>query len=144
MGLLADFIVATPEDALRYEALMMGEEPLPPDRFQRAEYKGFTSLALEVLWAALDNGEWDPKKHELDHINTGSDESLLCRFPDALTLSLSQMDDAAIHRVAQIWIRAEQVPGDDAEELEPVLRDLRHLAAQARQSGKSLYLWGSV
>jgi hypothetical protein len=141
MGYFTDFFVAPPEDALLYEALMRSEDPLPPNRFQRVEYKNFTPLELEMLWAILSHEEWDVKKHRLDYIDTGSEESLLCRFPDALTLLLSQMDDAAINHVAAIWVRAEEVLADDAEELVPVLRDLRHLAGQARQNGKGLYQW---
>jgi hypothetical protein len=54
-----DFFVAGPEDALQYESLVHAGNPLPQDRFERCEYKNFTPLALELLWAILcgKNGE---------------------------------------------------------------------------------------
>jgi hypothetical protein len=55
VGLLADFVVATPEDALQYGSLVQGGKALPPERFQRAEYKNLMPPALETLWAILCN-----------------------------------------------------------------------------------------
>jgi hypothetical protein len=38
MGLLADFVVATSEDALQYESFFQNGKPIPPDRFQLVSY----------------------------------------------------------------------------------------------------------
>ena len=144
MGLLSDFVVATPEDALRYESLLQDGKPLPPDRFWRAEWKNFTPLALQMLWAILRDEEWDLGRHQLEHVHhTGEGESWLERFPDELVHLISALDEATEGRVADTWARSAEVPGD-SDELRPVLRDLKHLATDAQTSGRSLYLWGSL
>ena len=141
---LADFVVATPEDALQYESLLEDEKPLPPDRFQRAEYKNFTSLALEMLWAILRHEEWDVRRHRLEHVSHREDGgTCLDRFPDELVHLISALNEATESRVADAWARAEEVPGN-SDELRPVLRDLKHLATAAQASGRSLYLWVSL
>jgi hypothetical protein len=144
VGLLADFVVATPEDALQYAPLVQNGKPVPPDRFQRARYKNFTPLAVEMLWAILRHEQWDVRHHRLEHVShTEGGESWLERFPDELVHRLSALNEADQNLVADAWARAKEVPGN-TDELRPVLRDLRHLAAQAETSGRSLYLWGSL
>jgi hypothetical protein len=142
VGLIADFVVATPDDALQYESLVQGPRPLPPDCFERAEYKNFTPLALEMLWAILQHEKWDSRRHSLDHV-FHTDETWLMRFPDELVNLISLLDEATATRAADIWARAKEVPGN-SDELKPVLRDLKHLAIQAQKSGRSLYLWVSL
>jgi hypothetical protein len=96
MGLLADFFVATPEDALAYG--QCGGRPLS-DRFQRAEYKNFTPLALEKLWAILRHETWDPKRHSLEHVcHAENGETWLFRFPSELVHLLSILDEATARR----------------------------------------------
>jgi hypothetical protein len=140
---LADFIVAAPEDALEYGRLIREGRPISPDRFQRAEYKDFTQLALGMLWAILRHEKWDVKRHRLEDVwHADNGEGWLFRFPDELTELIGALDEAAINADAHAWVGRE-VPGD-ADELKPVLRDLKELAIQARQRGRGLYLWGSL
>lgn len=142
VGLVSDFIVAAPEDALQYETFLDDGKPLPPDRFQRAEYKNFTPLALEMLWAILRHEKWNAKIHRLKHV-AHTDETWLLRFPDEFVHRLAALSEADQDWVAVAWVNPKEVPGN-ADELRPVLRDLRRLAALAEKSGKSLYLWGSL
>jgi hypothetical protein len=143
VGLLADFIVSTPEDALQYESLFRSGEAIPPDRFQRAEYKNFTTLSLEILWAILRHKQWDAKRHLLEHVyHTGEGESWLDRFPDDLVHRLSALNEADLNQAADAW-QCREVPGN-ADELLPVLCDLKQLAIQAEMHGRNLYLWGSL
>ena len=67
MALLADFVVATPEDALQYELVHEGNS-VPPDRFERREYKNFTPLAMELLWAVLRGDKEAKKLRRLAHM----------------------------------------------------------------------------
>jgi len=142
VGLLSDFIVATPEDALQYERLFMEGKQLPPDRFQLAEYKNFTPLALEMVWAILRHEKWDAKIHALEHV-AHTEETWLFRFPDEFMHRLAALSEADQDWVAVAWVNPEEVPGN-ADELRPVLRGLQRLAALAEKSGKSLYLRGSL
>jgi len=144
VGLLADFVVAAPEDVLQYGSQLRSGKPLPPDRFQRAEYKNFTPLALEMLWAILRQEKWDVRSHRLEHaFRTEGGESWLERFPDELVRLISALDETAANQTADAWARADEVPVN-SNELRPVLRDLKQFATQARKSGQSLYLWGSL
>jgi len=143
VGILADFVVAAPEDALEYGTLIREGRPISPDRFQRAEYKNFTPLALGTLWAILRHEKWDVKRHWLEDVwHADNGEEWLFRFSDELTELLAALDEAAINADADAWVGRE-VPGN-AEELKPVLRDLKELAVQAQQRRRSLYLWGSL
>lgn len=142
MGLIADFIVASPDDALRYRVLL--GRPLPPDRYELAEYKNFTTLALEKLWALLLGEEWDVDRHRLETIAIWENgEQWLFRFPEEFVHLLSGLDPSVMRRTAQAWVDPREVPGN-ADELMPVLYDFRRLATQARQKNKGLYLWGSL
>jgi hypothetical protein len=144
VGLLADFIVATPEDALQYESRVHNGEPIPPDRYQRAEYKNFMPLSVEMLWALLRREHWDARHHRLEHVyHAEGGESLLERFPDELVHRLSALNETDQSQVADAWARNKEVPGS-SEELRPVLRDLHHLAFQALTTGMGLYLWCSL
>jgi hypothetical protein len=143
MGLLTDFIVATREDALQYTAFFESGNPLPPDRFQIAAHKNFTDLSLGILWAALCNEEWRVERHELEHLGEPTEGGpWLFHFPVEFTRLLSSVDSAALDRIAGAWV-GEDVPGN-ADELKPVLHDLRNLAGQARLNGKDLCLWVSL
>lgn len=141
VGLLADFIVATPEDALQYESHVNKGQPISPDRYERAEYKNFTPLSVQMLWAVLRQEQWHVERHRLEHIyHTEDGASLLDRFPDELVHRLSALNEAVQSQVADAWARHEEVPGR-SEDLRPVLRDLQRLAMQALTGGRGLYLW---
>jgi hypothetical protein len=141
MGILADFFVATPADALEYESLLMAQEPLP-ESFFRAEYKGFTSLELGFLWAILEQTEWDVAKHGLEHVAHGEEgETWLERFPEEFVGFLAALTNETV--IAERWAEHEEL-ACGASDLIPVLLDLQRLAIQARDSQKSMYLWGSL
>jgi hypothetical protein len=143
MGLLANFIVATREDALKYDTHLESESPLPPGRFQIAAYKNFTDLALGKLWAALCDEEWRVDRHRLEYMGDPREEGTwLFRFPTEFVHLLSSMNGDGMDRIAGAWM-SEEVPGN-ADELKPVLRDLRYLAGEARLADKNLFLWLSL
>ncbi len=144
MGVLADFFVAPPAYALECTKLIQGGGTTLSDGFERARYKNFTPIALEMLWAVLRNEKWDSNRHTLEHVcHAENGETWLLRFPDALRDLIALLDETAIDRVADAWVHPREVPGT-SEELRPVLQDLRRLATQARNNGGTLYLWGSL
>ena len=144
MGFFADVVVATPEDALQYGSFVQNGKPTPRDRFQVASYNNFMPHALGMLWAVLRRERWDAKRHHLKHVShTEGGESWLFRFPDELVHRLSALSEADLHQVAEDWVNPREVPGN-ADELLPVLRDLKRLALQAQMHSRNLYLWGSL
>jgi hypothetical protein len=143
VGLLADFFVSTPEDALQYGALIQHRKSVPPDRFQLASYKNFTPLALEMLWAILLDEQWSVRRHSLEHVfHAEGEESWLFRFPDELVQHLANLKEADLHQVADAWADPREVPGN-SDQLLPVLQDLQQLSIQAQTNAKNLYFWGS-
>jgi hypothetical protein len=144
VGLLADFFVATPEDALQYGTFVQNGEPIPADRIQVVSYKNFTPLALERLWAILRREEWDVKRHNLEYVFHSEDgESWLFRFPNEMVQRLSALKETDLHQVAGAWVNPPEVPGN-SDELLPVLMDLKQLAARSQMHDRNVYLWGSL
>ena len=144
MGLIADFVVATPQDAIRYESLLQEGKAVPPERYARAEYKNFTPLALGMLWAILSHEAWNGERHQFHDIShTGNGKTWLLRFPDEFVTLLATFDAASDDQIAAAWIATGEVRGTH-DNLKSVLRDLKHLAIRTRDGGRYLYLWGSL
>jgi hypothetical protein len=144
MALLAEFFVAPPAYALEWTKLVQLGGAILTDDFERARYKNFTPIALGMLWAILRSEKWDVNRRALEHVcRAENGETWLLRFPDELTDLISLLDETAINRVADGWAHPREVPGT-SDELKPVLRDLKRLAAQARKNAGTLYLWGSL
>ena len=143
MGIIADFVVAKHEDALRY-ATVQGERQLLRNQFEQAEYKNFTSLHLEVFWAILRKEKWEPRQHHLEHVShKEGGEEWLFRFPDNFVSLLATLDGKAVKQAAADWANSEEMR-TNAEELEPILQDIVRLASIAQESHRGLYLWGSL
>jgi hypothetical protein len=144
MGLLADFVVASPSDALQYASLMREGNSLPAHRFESCEYKNYTPLSLGLLWALLANEKWDAKRHKLETVTIADGgHTWLLRFPDEFAKLIVEIDERKIQRIAYTWADDDDVPGDGADN-EPVIEDLKRLAIQAQIKGHNLYLWGSL
>jgi hypothetical protein len=147
MGILADFFVASPEDALRYESELhkvRDTSEMPGDRFERVEYKGFTGLELGMLWAIAVGEEWDLDRHmpaNLDHGEEG--ETWLDEFPPELISVLASIRDQDVQSLAEAWGGTEELACEGSL-LVPAIEDLRRLALSAQKQGKGMYLWGSL
>lgn len=147
MGTISDFFVATREDAAQYPqrlAAFSNGRPIPPDCYEIASYKRIIPPAPELLWAMLLREAWDPERQKLEHIYHAEDGSeILERFPEAFVHLLAALDDTELDRIAALWAGIPEV-NSSFEEIQPLLRDLRRLAALASGSGKGLYLWLSL
>jgi len=144
MGLLADFVVTSPSDALQYASLLREGNSLPAQRFERCEYKNYTPLSLGLLWALLANEKLDAKRHKLETVRIADGgHTWLLRFPDEFTKLIADVDEQLIRRIAHTWANEDDVPGDGEDNV-PVLKDVKRLAIQAQIKGHNLYLWGSL
>jgi hypothetical protein len=146
MGILADFFVATPEHAMRYANSL--QEPDDGEEIrgivQPREFKGFTGIEFEALWAILAHEEWDPKKHSLEYINLGEEnESWLQRFPDGLVALLARANQEQLTAAAADWAETEDVDFE-AGDLEIVLGELHKLAVTVQRPETAMYLWGCL
>ena len=139
MGLLADFFVATRSDATWYAS---SEESR--DKFEGVEYKNYLPLSISELWAVLDGERLDPDRHDLEAIFIDDDGgSWLFRFPDELCNKISKINHSQIGKLAAEWSESDEVPGD-AQDNEPLLRDLIKLCDLAAYKDRSVFLWGSL
>ena len=144
MGLIADFFVASPSDALRYASPVEAGNAKPEESFEKCEYKNYTNLSLGLLWAVLRNETWNAERHDLAVVSiTDGGGSWLFRFPDEFVSLIAGIDEGAINRIAGAWADHIDVPGDGPDN-EPVLLDLKRLATHAMQQERQLYLWGSL
>ncbi len=146
MGILSDFFVANPDEALRYANRI--EEPDEGDEIEEllnpVQYKRFTDIEITTLWAILEGKDWDVDRHSLEYVDLGEDnDAWLNRFPDELTALLTQVDAQSLAPVLEQWANTEEL-SCEAAELHPVMEDLRRLAAEAVARKKSLYLWGCL
>lgn len=139
MGLIADFIVATESDALKYAA-----SGGALDSIERSEYKNYTPLSIAELWAGLDDEILNLERHDLEAVLIADGgESWLFRFPDKLSEQIAQIDSDRVGVIAAKWAGSEEVPGGGPDN-EPVLYDLIRLCNSARLEFQNLYLWGSL
>jgi len=144
MGILADFFVATPDDALKYAAPGSFQDAALKLRVAPVEYKSFTTVEIGTLWAILANEEWSVAKHDLiDESLEGEEESWLFRFPPALVELLADATDKELSLANAKWATTEELncaPSD----LLPVTLDLQRLAKTSVATGNPMYLWGSL
>jgi hypothetical protein len=154
MGILADFFVATTEDARAYEALLMAEKAMPPSRYEVVRSGRLTGLELGLLWAILEAVPWNVDRHMLDfqdpeniadHIDDEDFEvsTWLEKFPTAFVRNLSLVTDDGVADIATQWGACEELACDGSE-LEEIVRDLRRLAQHAIEVERDLFLWGSL
>lgn len=146
MGILADFFVATPEDALRYSnRISEADEGESLDALlQPASYNGVTNLELGTLWAILERAPFDDARHvPEDDLADDDGESWLFRFPDELTALIAAASPEELKRAGEEWARSDELDCEP-DLLSPLLADLQRLSKLARSNGKAVYLWGCV
>jgi len=146
LGMLADFFIAYPAEAMRYAN--RNDDPDEGEEIELllnpAQFKGITGLEIGTLWAILECREWDVKRHMPEDICVGEDdESWLYRFPDDLTSILANSDKEGLTRASEQWAKTEELDCDSADLL-PLLENLQSLARQAGVKGQSVYLWGCL
>lgn len=146
MGLLADFIVASLDDAQEYAsaATSGGNIAHLEQRILRSEWKNYTDLSLGALWAILRGETFTVERHHLEIISIAPNhESWLFRFPNDFVDRLASLEETEVSRLATMWTESEEVPGADADN-KPALLELQRLAHTAKSQNRCLLLWGSL
>ncbi len=139
MGLLADFLVGTDEDASRYDG-----GPTVPDS-HRASYTGITEIELTTLYLIAQGLPVDPDTTYDFRTVSEADEGEVVTveiLPD-LVRRLAGASDEDLMQWAREWAATEEL-ACEPEDLQPVLQDLRRLALVARAEAKAVYLWNCV
>lgn len=146
LGMLAEFFVADPTEAMRYvnrmDELDEGEEI--ECLVKSVQFNGVTGLEIGTLWAILESTQWDVKKHMPIDVDIDEEgESWLCRFPDELTRLLASSDEGGLASASEQWAKTEELNCDPADLL-PLLEDLQSLSQQAVAKGQSIYLYSCL
>ena len=138
MGLLAEFIVATKEEAENYNGFNHPQS-------HTAKYKGLTELELGYLVDITQNKEIDYEKfHDFETIKIEDDgERVTTLIRDDLTENISNATNETIAKWAAIWCTADELQCSP-EDLIPVLNDLKKLSQLSIQENKKLYLWNCL
>ena len=139
MGVLANFIVANEGEAAAYD----GDTSISDSHC--AYYKTFTEIELGTLYHITQGKEVDDDTlydfkviREVD----GGERVTIELLPE-LVSRLASADDADLHAWAELWGQTEEIQCP-ADEMLPVLKDLRRLSKLAQTEAKSVYLWNCV
>jgi hypothetical protein len=147
MGMLTDFFVASDEDAGAYESRLLADDESSEDdlrSLERVEHKGLTGIELGALWALLADKKFSYPEFGLQvGPMTEESEGILEAFPSDFTRRLAQLPQGSIPGLSTGWADVDGVP-HEADELVPILQDLKRLAQAAQSTGRSLYMWYSI
>lgn len=139
MAILTDFFVADRRTALDLD----DTSTLPSGDV--AVHKGLTELELSLLQRIMrgETATYDPRSgFEMVRV-IGRGDRVITAFPTSMVRMLARLDEAELEVVARAWGRCEEL-SSAASRLEPVLRDLKRLAAVAWGRGVGLYVWNCV
>ena len=147
MGVLADFFVATPEQAVQYFNCA-SDDSSEAERIRNmlnpVERTGITSLELGTLWAILAGVDFDDTVHVPEDTCVDEDgESWLNELPQGLLSLLVNLSPERLETVGAQWARTEEIDGDPIV-LAELITDLQNLAKAAMREKKSVYLCGSL
>ena len=140
MGILADIFIATAEQANEYELQVRSSGG---NRFRPLQLKGITDIEFGILWALLEQQEWNVERHLLDEISFDEDTSLFEFQSDFLHLlkNIPDFDD-----IAKRWAATEELKESNwsLDATLELVKNLNDLSKQAIDDAKGLYLWVSL
>lgn len=122
------FIAKNLDEALQYKIL----EPNLP----RVHLNNLTDYEVSALWATLEHSSIKPK-HELNYIDTDSDE-VLYQLPDDFTIALANLADDDFNSVAIVWAEYEEIQWQRLEAIDKI-KALCELAKKAQNNQQSLF-----
>lgn len=143
MSILAEFFVApNNEAAAQYGADKDLESAAWPSEDQ-FDSGGLMQMHLELLWAILQDVEWDVEMADAFTPIRESEEEWLVRLPDDLVNRLAQASPAELDDARAEWAEMEEM-GCEPDDLLEVTRGLQKIARRAVSTERPLYLWGSL
>jgi hypothetical protein len=137
MGMLSDFFVASPSDAVTYT------EDTPFPAADCCQYKDLSPLQGAQILAVIRGVPYDVSLlHEFPLVHeAGEDGPWTVKIPDDMTAALAHLKESDVGSQALAWSGATKEELNwDASDFEPIVRDLIKLAYAAQESGKSLFL----
>lgn len=141
MGVLANVVVAEPEDAA---AIVESSKPIE-------EWKGFGAKGLDqakfaMLHALLTGELFDEALGDCGPIYAASDEGpWLMKVPDESVERLAGLEEDALDRIGEELAATEEFEQDGwpADEVKGIVTELADLAGVAVAQGKAIFVWMS-
>jgi hypothetical protein len=141
MGILTDFFIATPQEALAAD-LRLG----PASKFPTAQLKSVEIVKVLQLDAILGDHELD-----FDRVMPLGEKTTegpwLFQLPPALVDQLAALSDIESVEVARRWAETPEwaaEPGPSRAAASTALREIRAIARRARADEKPVLLWLST
>ncbi|TDD81507.1 hypothetical protein [Actinomadura rubrisoli] len=161
MGVLTDYFRAADAESVVQALRRLDGGPLVGTRspaFDGVEAKGIdVCVVLGQLIAAIKQVPWtvelveektvwpatpppgpDDLGDENDPWGTGP---WVSELDNTTRDALAGVFDADVSRVVTEWVQAEELAGVRADDIEPLAKELVHLARRARDAGDRLYCW---
>ena len=137
--MLGEFFAARPEEI---DDRLVEDGPF--ERLPTIDAKGLSELTFATLGEILGVGTYDDLvERAAEGPQTESGEAGILSVPSEVRDALAATEDLA--PVAARWAATEELEGFwPPDELHNVLRDVSHLARDARSSGRELWYWWSL
>jgi hypothetical protein len=142
MGVLTDFVVASPKDAKR-----VGKSSCPSKDFKGLDAKGIDTVKLGTLYAILTGAEFDPSFMSEDALRFAASEEgpWVFEVPSDLVKLLAELNDKELKSVAAKWAKTEEFsPKHDnwpAAAVKQMLTDFVALSKQAVAERRAVLMW---
>lgn len=142
MGVLTDFVVASPKDAKR-----VGKSSCPSKDFKGLDAKGIDTVKLGTLYAILIGEQFDPSFMTDDALRFAASEEgpWVFEVPSHFVELLAELKDKELKAAATKWAKTEEFsPKYDnwpAAEVKQMLAKLVALCKQAVSEDKAVLMW---
>lgn len=139
MAVLSELFISTPAQAAEYDET----QSIADD--DGAQFTSFTGLELSTLQAIIEGREWDVSLLDSYHtvLERNAGERIICELPSAFLERLASLDDEAITTASEAWAKTDEMVCS-ADDVRPIIEELRRLAERARSSGRGVFLWNCV
>ena len=134
MSMPSIFFTASDSEAAEFEL----NHNLPPDDV--VELGSVDTLVLSVLWAIIDNKEWDVDSMAKFKALKSTDSEWTHRLPDELTQKIANIQGVERERVAKEWSATEEMRCTPTE-AEELFMEIASAARRAIQTQRGLFLY---
>ena len=112
------------------------------DRISTVEAKTVSAVSIATLAEILEAGSYDELLERIEGPQAQDGESGIDRVPDDVRDALASSDD--LDAVAERWWTTDEMSDWEESDVRDVVRELAHLAAEARRTDQQLYFWWSL
>jgi hypothetical protein len=141
MGVLTDLIIAD-----KSEAEEIAQSSVPSSRWRGVDAKGHNEITLGTLLCILRGEDYNEAAlGEFPLLAQKTEEGpWVFALPDALVVSLYQVDSSQIPEAVSKWLKTEEMRGDEYGDAERFIGELKLLATEAITQQRPILMWMSL